>query len=907
MMAEKTQSQSQSTAEEIKLISCAVHNGEAAPIHIQRRCGGLNIYGQWRNITMTWGPSFTRQGMRTWEINQAFFWFVNMILLLLVVGGIFNFIITLNNFNYLTSFLDFNFWLSRDLATTWLGVLAGCFLVYRLINFIQAGAVMQKIVLEKGLKKRTVEISTLLSREAKRSLKYFWRLLNKEKIQQVKPLHLFRALLEFPDIISLFIRLGVNVNQVKFLAKQLSDKNNIQPRYRQIEPSLKEALFRSFGQSIDSSLDHIELQHILLSLVKVSPEIQQIFVELDISRADVMHIISWFDIDKSLQRRYKRFHRFAIVRPKSNMNRAMTAVATQALDAFSQDLTLLAASGYLTMCIGREKVLAEVNRLAEGGNKNILLIGPEGVGKSTIIGALAEMMITEDVPELLRDKRLVSLSIPKLLAGANAQGIVEQRLLAIRDEVVRSGNIVLFIDNIHDLVGATTSNQEGLDASELVARIMERGEFPIIATSNHIDYRRFIEGKALGAVMQSVIVPEPTSTETLSILESQAAFVENKFKVYFSLKALEKIVEMADRYIYDQVFPEKALRLLEEVAIFVKNKSNHPTMISAEDVASLVSDKINMPLTQINDLESKQLLNMEDIIHQRLINQDIAVKAVAAALRRARTELRDEGRPIVNLLFLGPTGVGKTELAKTVAAVYFGSEHEILRLDMSEYQKSDSINRLLGSESNPKGGYLTEGVRRKPYTVLLLDELEKAHPDILNIFLQVMDDGRLTDWSGQTIDFTNVILIATSNAGTQFIQDQINLGTLSMEEITNQLMQEKLKDNFRPEFLNRFDKIVVFSPLSKDHIRQVAQLMLYKNAKRLETKGIVLEVTTAALAEMTEQGFDPLYGARPMRRLIQETVDDAVAKFLLTGSVTRRDTIILDQGGKIKVKKGEKF
>ncbi len=896
----------QKMSDEINLVSCSLHNGESASHKIRRRCGGLDIYGQWRNVTITWGPGFTKSGMLSWEIERAFFWFINIVLLLVVVTGVINFVFILSSFG---TFIDFNFWVSTDLSSSWIGLLAACFLGYRLINFIQANSAMQKILLDKGVNKYTIELSNLLSREGWQVLKYFWKSVNKLNIATAQPIHLFRALLEFPTIISLFIRLGINVNQAKKLSDiviQRVNKERQKGSSMSIDPVLKESLFRSFGIAMDHQLDHIEPQNILLALVNSNVNIKEIFAELNIEAHDLAQVINWFDIDRSLQKRYKRFHRFAILRPKSTMNRAMTAVATQALDMFSQDLTRLASSGYLTMCIGREKVLKEIFRLAEGGNKNMILVGAEGIGKTTIIGALAEMMITDDVPELLKDKRLVSLSIPKLLAGANAPGMVEQRLLAIRDEIMRSGNIVLFIDNIHDLVGSTTSNDAGLDASELVASIMERGNFPIIATSNHIDYRRFIESKALGAVMQHITVPEPTQDETVAILQSQAAFIENKFKVYFSYKSLVKIVELADRYIYDQVFPEKALRLMEEVAIFMKNKTNKATLIVEEDVATLVSDKINIPLTQISNVESEQLLNMEDIIHERLINQDMAVKAVASALRRARTELRDEGRPIVNLLFLGPTGVGKTELAKIVASVYFGSEHEILRLDMSEYQNKDSINRLIGSESN-QGGYLTEGVRQKPYTVLLLDELEKAHPDILNIFLQVMDDGRLTDWSGRTIDFTNLIIIATSNAGTQFIQDSINSDNTNMEAISNELMQNKLKNHFRPEFLNRFDKIVVFSPLTREHIRKVASLMLIKNAKRLETKGIQLKVTEGALDEMAQAGYDPLYGARPMRRLIQETVDDAIAKFLLTGSVTRRDTVVLDKGGEIRVKKGSKF
>jgi ATP-dependent Clp protease ATP-binding subunit ClpC len=297
---------------------------------------------------------------------------------------------------------------------------------------------------------------------------------------------------------------------------------------------------------------------------------------------------------------------------------------------------------------------------------------------------------------------------------------------------------------------------------------------------------------------------------------------------------------------------------------------------------------------------------LEDEIHERIVNQEEAVNLVAAALRRARTELRDEDRPIVNLLFLGPTGVGKTELAKTVAITYFGNDHDMVRLDMSEYQEKNSVERLLGSVNNAGGGLLTEGIKRNPYTVLLLDEIEKAHADILNIFLQVMDDGRLTDWSGQTVDFTNAIIIATSNAGTQYIQDQLRQGT-RLTTIKEALLTSELKGTFRPEFLNRFDNIVVFKPLSPEHIEAVAGLMVRKSQQRLLQKGIHLEVTPAALKELAQIGYDPLFGARPMRRVIQEKVDDALARFLLSGRISRRDVVILEPGGEIRVKKAVSY
>ncbi|MGB0757316.1 MAG: AAA family ATPase [Patescibacteria group bacterium] len=898
------ENQPQTINSAITLVSCKNDNGDAEHKRLRRKCGGLDVYATWNNVTFTWGPKFSEGGMRVWDMERAFFWFVNIVLFFMAVAGVVNAVIVITVQAQLIPWQYLLF--LPELSYTWVGILAACFGAYRIYRYSEANASLEHIAHEQGAKKQSVELSKVMSKESWQILRAFWKYCHGQQIAIAHPIHLFAVLLQYPTIGSLFVRLGVDQMKLAEITKAMVAQQSRVREGRaslQIDPVLKECLFRSVGHALDKQLDHIEPQHLLLEVIAKTPVIQDLFDELDVSQQEIGQMIGWFDIEQKLQSRYAQFNRFSALRPKSNLNRSMTAIATPILDMFSQDITQIAASGRLTFCIGRKRVIDEVFRLAESGSTNIVLVGPEGVGKSTIIGALAERMITEQVPELFKDKRLVALSIPKLLAGATASGMVEQRLLAIRDEVMRSGNIILFIDNVHDLVGASGQGDAGLDTSELVARIMERHEIPVLATSNPVDHRRFIAGKSLGSVLERVDVPEPTPDETMAIMQSQTSFFEYKYKVYFSFKSMQKIIELADRYMYEHVFPEKALRLMEEIAVHIKNTRGEKQLITAEDVAALVSEKVNMPLTAITETESETLLNLESIIHERLVNQELAVKAVASALRRARTELRDTGRPIVNLLFLGPTGVGKTELAKTVAAVYFGAESELLRLDMSEYQNQNSLARLIGSESDPNGGYLTEGIKQKPYTVLLLDELEKAHPDILNVFLQVMDDGRLTDWAGQTVDFTNVILIATSNAGTQFLQDELRKNT-PLDAIKEALIQNELKASYRPEFLNRFDNIIVFKPLSQEHIKQVAGLMLKKNAKRLQTKGITLEVTDAALTEMARAGYDPLYGARPMRRLIQDTVDDAIAKFLLTGSVSRRDTVVLDVGGKINVKKG---
>jgi len=458
----------------------------------------------------------------------------------------------------------------------------------------------------------------------------------------------------------------------------------------------------------------------------------------------------------------------------------------------------------------------------------------------------------------------------------------------------------LFIKDIHNLVGIKTTEGE-LDISEILADALKRRLFWLISTSNPREYRRLIEGRALEEVLTKIEIKEPEKNETIQILEANVLGIEAAQEVYFSYQALEKAYELSSRFIYERFLPSKAILLLEEVAVYVKSSRGRGLVVTGEDVAALVSSKTKIPLTKITETESEKLLGLEERIHQRIVDQDEAVKMVATALRRARVELRSLKRPIANLLFLGPTGVGKTELAKTVAEVYFGDEKNMLRFDMSEYQNKADIIRLIGAPDGSFEGLLTSAVLKSPFSLLLLDEIEKTHPDILNLFLQVMDDGRLTEATGRVVDFTNIILIGTSNAGTEFIQEEIEKGT-DVSEIQRILTREKLKAYFRPEFLNRFDGIIVFKPLGMEEIKQITKLLLKKTEKQLLEKGINLEVTEEAVSELAQAGFDPIYGARPLARAIQERVSDVLAKYLLTGKLTRRQTVLLKAGGEIEVK-----
>ncbi|MDD3102155.1 MAG: AAA family ATPase [Patescibacteria group bacterium] len=748
-----------------------------------------------------------------------------------------------------------------------------------------------------------IEVVESLSGEARILMEKAWVLACRLGHEKIEPIHLFLASLQVPNVALVINRLGLNWDALKERVSSVLSKISINKKKREIYYSLeaKKVLINAYdlaGQKKSKSLSSLD---ILESLASFEGPIKEILYDLEIGITEIKNVCLWIKIYEDLRHEHGYFFSQARLKPKGSINRAYTATATPYLDAYGEDLTLLARNGYLSVCIDREQETEGIFRIFESGRQSIVLVSPPGVGKTTIIHGIARRMVTEDVPPFLQDKRLVSISIPALISGASQPGEIEERIQIIMSEIARSRNIILFIKDIHNMSGVQTTKGE-LDIAEILANALKNKLFLVIATSTPNEYKRLIETKSLGQVLEKIEISEPDKNTTIQILEANMAVTEGRERVYFSYGALNQAIDLSVRYLNERYLPEKAINLLQEVAIFVKNVKGERAIVQGEDVAELISQKTKIPIAKITEKETEKLLHMEELIHKRLIDQNEAVGMVATALRRARTELRSMKKPIVNLLFLGPTGVGKTELAKTVAAVYFGDENKMIRLDMSEYQEKDSINRLIGIPGGEKGGQLTESIRANPSAILLLDEIEKAHPDILNVFLQVMDDGRLTDALGKTIDFTNVILIGTSNAGTDFIQEEIRKGT-SVQTIQEVLIREKLKPFFRPEFLNRFDGVIVFKPLGIEEVRQIAKLTLNKLASQLEQKGIALKVTEDAVNELAQAGFDPIFGARPLQRVIQTKVNDALAQFLLTGKLGRRDVVVLDKGGEIRVEK----
>ena len=650
------------------------------------------------------------------------------------------------------------------------------------------------------------------------------------------------------------------------------------------------------------------------------------------------------------------------------------------LAEFTRDLTEAARSGKLDPVIGRDKEIQRVIQILSRRTKNNpVLIGEPGVGKTAIAEGLAERIASGDVPEELLDKKILSLDLSGMVAGTKYRGEFEERIKNTLDEVKKDGNIILFIDELHTIVGAGSA-EGAVDAANIIKPALGRGEIRVIGATTLNEYRKYIEkDAALERRFQPVTVGEPTPEATLEILKGLRDKYEAHHKLTITDEALEAAVQLSKRYIGDRFLPDKAIDLMDEAASQVrmtaeasspdlkaleekiaalhrekseavtaqdfekaaqlrdiekdyqeqveierdnwrKQMAQNRGSVTADDVAKVVAGWTGIPVTRLTEDESMRLLKLEEKLHQRVVGQDEAVNAVAKAIRRSRVGLKDPKRPIGSFLFLGPTGVGKTELCKTLAEAMFGDENAMVRIDMSEYMEKHTVSRLVGSPpgyvGHEEGGQLTEKVRRKPYSVVLFDEIEKAHEDVWNILLQILEDGIVTDSQGRKVDFKNTIIVMTSNVGAKNItadaarlgfdggdKDEKETEEVRFDRIRDAVMAD-LKRTFRPEFLNRIDEIIVFRQLTEDNIRQIARRMLDVTGARMAQQGITLAADDDAVAELARDGFDPQYGARPLRRAIQSMVEDAVAEKMLEGELKSGDTAhVRLKDGKVVIEK----
>lgn len=755
-------------------------------------------------------------------------------------------------------------------------------------------------------KPKKYNIAKACSPEVIRVIEDAYVLATKLRQKEVTIVHLFRVLLKQKEVQTLFIRLNVDAKKLvelidHRLVKAQDDKTGSACI---LAPALEETLVLSFVDAYNLKQKSIEILNLIAYCYQKDPRLAEVLYELEVDQAKITNAVEWFRVNQKMLANYKAYRESALLKPGTGMNRAYTAVATPTLDHFSHDITIESKYGGNDICVGRQKEINSIFEAFTGGHSGVLLVGPTGVGKSTIITGLAQLMVEENVPDFLKDKRLVELDVSRLVSGAEAAA-AEERLLSAISEINHSGNIILYIDNIENLIGISAGSQESLDLSEVLAEALSRKNLICIASATAENYAKFIENRALGNALTTIGIKEPEFNEAIQILESKVGFLESKYDVYIVYSALEQAVKMSERYLHDKFLPLKAIDLLEKATLIAaKNFQNDPAkgFCGQEEVAAAIGEMTGIPASRVTANESQKLLNLETEIHKRLVGQDEAVTAVASSLRRSRAQLKEGKRPIASFLFLGPTGVGKTELAKAVSEVYFGDEDYLVRIDMSEYQYPDSVRKMIGDIDGAQG-YLTEAVRKKPFSLILLDEVEKAHPDILNLFLQLLDDGRLTDGQGKTISFTESIIIATSNIGAVYIQEQIR-AKANINIIKQELIDNQLNKYMRPELVNRFDGIIVFKPLSENDVLSIATLMLKKIKKSLGDKGINLKADKDGVQILAHEGYDPKFGARPLRRLLQDKIEDSIANKLLSGELKRRDTVIINSQAEIDVEKG---
>lgn len=579
------------------------------------------------------------------------------------------------------------------------------------------------------------------------------------------------------------------------------------------------------------------------------------------------------------------------------------------IDKYGIDLTEEARKGKLDPVAGREKEIDRLMHILLRRTKNNpILIGEAGVGKTAIVEGLAQKIATGQVPEPMKKKRVVMLDLAAMVAGASHRGEFEERLKGvIKEAVASSGAVVLFIDEIHTLIGAG-ANDGTMDASNIVKPYLARGQMQIIGTTTTAEYRKnFEKDKAFERRFQPVLCDEPSEEVCFDMLKVLQPKYESYHGVTYPDDTLKAAIALSKKYIGERYLPDKAVDLIDEAGAEVKLLQSHgkrtDTAITKQDIEKVVSDWTGIPVTRLTEDESAKLLNIDKKIHERLIDQEEAVQAVSEAVRRGRIGLSSANRPIASFIFLGPTGVGKTELAKTLAEILFGRDDALIRLDMSEYMEKHEVAKLIGAPPGyvgyEEGGQLTEAVRVKPYSIVLLDEVEKAHPDVFNILLQILEDGRLTDNKGNTISFKNTIIIATSNIGSQLIQQKLSQAQQGMSkdqeamqfhELTA-VVNEELHKFFRPELLNRFDEVVIFKPLRAEDMGKIADLGIKKTAKLLEEQGYHLQVSPDAVAALAKDGFDPVYGARPLRRLIQTAIENPIALHIVAKDFSPGDTI----------------
>lgn len=674
---------------------------------------------------------------------------------------------------------------------------------------------------------------------------------------------------------------------------QFIDQTTIQKILEKYNIPLHEVLIYAIEETALLRDKHILPEHLFATIWKLIPELKEILYQQNFTQEDIRIITQWIRNVKKQEEQTKFWKKDSKIKKTGGIVANWIYGYTYYLNKFSKDLTEEALQYNVEYGIGH---LSEINEIigviGKSTQGNVLLVGESGTGKTSLVKGIAQRIIRGEVPEFLREKRIISVNIAEMIANAANYGGLEGVVLKTVEEITKSGNAVLFIDELHTIVGAAGEGTTA-DLSNLMVPFISNPDLKIIGTTTYQDYKsKFESGGTLAGSFDIIEVKEPNTYDTIRILETFIPGFEHEHGVFITFPAIKSAVVLSQKYISTPKLPNKAISLLEETCVKKKNAvTQEGRIVTPRDVQEVVSAKTNIPVTAVGKKEAKELLELDSKMKEKIVGQEEAIEAIVEALKRARSGIRNQNRPIATFLFMGPTGVGKTHIARTVADLYFGGEKNIIRLDMSEYQESSAITRIIGSDTsgNNRSITLIDYIRQNPHTLILLDELEKAHKDLLNVFLQLFDEGRLTDTNGQTVNFTNTIIIATSNIGTGMLQDAIKEGALFQDARKRALLE--LKQNFRPEFLNRFDQIIVFHPLTQENLVAITKLQLNILTKRLEEQGIHMTFTDQVPVEVAKLGYTPDFGAREINRVIQDEIEQKVANMILEGKLSKGDKI----------------
>ncbi len=683
-------------------------------------------------------------------------------------------------------------------------------------------------------------------------------------------------LFNHPQMVSLVKRL--ELTDESFLTSLLTDTH-----------SLDDLESKTFKYAKEQDTKYVEIEHILLGLLDSLEDSERYLAKYDLELENCLNTVNWIIGRREYLSSVLFWQEDYEVPVIGGVNRAMTGRITPALDAVSVDLTAQAQRGALKKITAhKEETQQMIEMLSSSDRVNALIIGPPGCGKSSIVKAIAQKIIKGTKEGALKFKRIVSIETGTLIAGASTAGEISQNIKKIMDDAEGSGDIILFFDEIHNLVLA-----DGSDTGSTIFALLEpyfsAGKFQIIGATNLENYRKYLEPNgSFSRLFRVVEVNETNEEETIEVLENVAYNLESTYNVLISFPAIKNTYSFAKKLIHERVFPDKGIDILTRAALKAEREDRY---ITKSDIAQIVSDMTHVPVTAVTQDESEKLLNIESNLKKRVIGQDHAIDQIGGAMKRGRVGIRNEGKPIASFLFIGTTGVGKTETAKALADHYFGDEKAMIRLDMSEYQQKDSLSRLLGSPDGSSKGLLTEAVRKKPFSLILLDEIEKADSQVLLTFLQVLDDGRLTDSSGRTVDFSNTIIIATSNVGTRSIQ-QVSAQGGDFDQI-NEVAMKDVRDHYAPEFLNRFTGIIVYKPLDMNSVRKIAHLMLASVQRMADEKGIKIGFTPDLVERLIEKGYNPEWGARPLARVIEDDVETYLAVKILSKEFNKGDDVTL--------------